>query len=113
MESKFIDWLFNQGPSIVILITVLYVGFKQFKASSSRNVIELQKAWDSREKAMEDRFNDMKERFSASDRRHEECEKQKDRQQAQLFQIALLTGNTKALDLPALKDENSPENRNH
>lgn len=108
MESKFLEWLFAQGPSIVILVTVLWIGFKQFKANAARQIIELQKAWDAKEKASEDRFNDMKERFNASDRRHEECEKQKDRQQAQLFQIALMTGNVKSLDLPPLHDENSP-----
>lgn len=110
MESEFLKWLFNQGPSIIILGVILYAGFKQFQANSARQIIELKTAWDAKEKASEDRFNDMKDRFAASDRRHEECEKQKNEQSRQLWQLALMSGNTDILKPKPLKDPNSPEN---
>lgn len=109
MESKFLEWLFNQGPSIIILGTILYVGFKQFQANAIKQASQLKEAWEAKTKSDDDRFNDMKDRFAASDRRHEECEKQKNEQSRQLWQLALMTGNTDVLKTKPLKDENSPD----
>lgn len=107
MESKFLEWLFNQGPSIVILVTILVVGFKQFQKFATKQALQLKEAWEAKSKSDDDRFNDMKDRFAASDRRHEECEKQKNEQSRQLWQLALMTGNQDILKTKPLKDENS------
>lgn len=111
IKPEFTSWLFNQGPVVVILVIILIIGFKQFKIFAARQNAEIQKAWEAKAKADDDRFSDMKERFNASDRRHEECEKQKNMISSQLFQLACITGNTETLKPKPIKspDEDSKD----
>lgn len=106
-ESALWEWAKSQGPVVLILVSLLVFGYRQFIAHSAKQNRQIQEAWDAKEKASEARFADLIERVNASDRRHDECERSKQELQKQIFQMALMTGNP----LPQIQPIKSPEER--
>lgn len=97
------NWLASQGIVVLMLVFALKFGYDKFTAAANKHATDIKAAWNAKEKANEDRFLDMKERYVASEKRHEECEARHAELNTKVFQIALITGNTKALEDPIFK----------
>lgn len=97
------DWLASQGIVVLMLVFALKFGYDKFTSAANKHATDIKEAWNAKEKANEERFFDMKERYVASERRHEECEARHAELNTKVFQIALMTGNTKALEDPVYK----------
>lgn len=107
-ESALWEWAKSQGPVVLILVTLLVFGYKQFIKFAAKQGAETRAAWDAKEKVSDERFADMKDRLNASDRRHDDCEKSKQIISHQLFQLACMTGNTSVLEPKPIK---SPDDK--
>jgi hypothetical protein len=83
------EWASNQGPVVFILCAVIYFGFHYFKTFLQRLHNENKSAWSKADEEREKRFQDMRDRFASSDRRHEICEEDRARMQAQMVEILL------------------------
>lgn len=98
------DWLQNQGPVILLLASALFFGYKRAILFISKLHRENKDAWATADTEREKRFEDLKERVNSSDKRHELCEQQKISQQEQIFQMALMIGDPKAMQIFKSKD---------
>lgn len=105
MESEFLLWAKTQGTTILLLSLALIFGYRKFTEHSKKQTQDLDKAWTAKENEADKRFEDLKERLNASDRRHEDCEKNRNQQAAQIFQLACMTGNVDALNPKPFKTE--------
>lgn len=99
-----IDWISVQGPVILLLISALLFGYKKAIIFIGKLHRENKEAWASADIEREKRFTDLKERVNSSDRRHELCEQQRISQQEQIFQMALMIGDPKAMTIFKTKD---------